>query len=69
MTYFNQQDRQYLYNELEGALIETNHTTQDVRNILQDCKRMNNVTLRDLCVNYMPDILDNLNYNRNRRTN
>ena len=67
MTYFNQDDRQYLYDELEEALIETNHSTQEVRHILTDCKRMNNVTLRDLCVNYMPDCMDNLSYNRSRR--
>ena len=67
MTYFNQDDRQYLYGELEEALLEIDYTQQQVNNILQDCKRMNNVTLRDLCVDFMPDILDNLNYNRGRR--
>ena len=67
MTYFNQDDRQYLYNELEEALCELEYTTQDIRDILTDCKRMNNVTLRDLCVDYMPDIMDNLSYNRSRR--
>ena len=67
MTYFNQEDRQYLYQELEEALLEINYEPQQVNNILQDCKRMNNVTLRDLCVDFMPDCMDNLNYNRTRR--
>ena len=67
MTYFNQDDRQYLYQELEEALFDIDYEPQDVKNILQDCKRMNNVELRDLCVDYMPNILDDLSYNRSRR--
>ena len=67
MTYFNQADRQYLYNELKEALDEIGYEPEQIRHILTDCKRMNNVTLRDLCVDFMPDCMDNLSYTRSRR--
>ena len=67
MTIFNQEDRQYLYNALRTALIDNNQPTQEVNNLMQDCKRMNNATLATVCVTHMPNILDDLDYNRSRR--
>ena len=67
MTYFNQDDRQYLYQELEECLYDMDYTDEEINNIIKNCKTMNNVELRDECVGWMPDCMDNLSYNRSRR--
>ena len=67
MTIFNQDDREYLYNALRTVLTDNNQPTQEISNLMQDCKRMNNATLATVCLNQMPNILDDLEYNRSRR--
>ena len=67
MTIFNQEDREYLLAMLYDALSITNLTAQEIKQTIADCKQLNNANLSRAVVKFVPEILNDLDYNRSRR--